>query len=154
MTTDRRRVNGPKGGTNPPVFAPTSVGKTFDAYPRRTRPPNALRNICRYSMDSVPMRNRTMRVYRDRLTFSACYSPQNRPHPLCLRLRLPRAPIPQQQCHSHASSAISTQTYLLSPWTSSASALCALYTTPPSLHTREIRAFCMQITERLRTGLQ
>ena len=44
---DRRRVNGPAGGTAPPVYASTLTGKTASAA-NRTRQPNEIRKICKY----------------------------------------------------------------------------------------------------------
>ncbi|KAL9620391.1 MAG: hypothetical protein Q9160_005091 [Pyrenula sp. 1 TL-2023] len=41
---DRRRINGPAGGTNPPVFA-APLGSDATVKPRRTRQPNQLRQI-------------------------------------------------------------------------------------------------------------
>ena len=44
---DRRRVNGPAGGTAPPVFALALTGKTATTA-NRTRQPNEIRKICKY----------------------------------------------------------------------------------------------------------
>ena len=44
---DRRRVNGPPGGTAPPVYALAATGKTATAA-NRTRQPNEIRKICKY----------------------------------------------------------------------------------------------------------
>ena len=53
--TDRRRVNGPSGGTAPPVFIPSLNNKTVSAE-KRTRAPNELRKICRY-FTTIPVYN-------------------------------------------------------------------------------------------------
>ena len=45
--TDRRRVNGPSGGTAPPVFTAFLSNETASAE-KRTRAPNELRKICGY----------------------------------------------------------------------------------------------------------
>ena len=44
---DRRRVNGPPGGTVPPVYAVALNSKTATAA-NRTRQPNEIRKICKY----------------------------------------------------------------------------------------------------------
>ena len=44
---DRRRVNGPPGGTAPPVYAVAATSKTATAA-NRTRQPNEIRKICKY----------------------------------------------------------------------------------------------------------
>lgn len=44
---DRRRVNGPSGGTAPPVYAVAAISKTATAA-NRTREPNEIRKICKY----------------------------------------------------------------------------------------------------------
>jgi exosome complex component MTR3 len=50
MTTDRRRINGPSGGTSAPIFSqylsPDPASKT--ERPTRTRKPNVLRKMCMY----------------------------------------------------------------------------------------------------------
>lgn len=49
VMTDRRRINGPPGGTRPPVFASLLKSATGAATERpvRTRQPNELRKICK-----------------------------------------------------------------------------------------------------------
>ena len=44
---DRRRVNGPPGGTAPPVYALARTGKTAPTA-NRIRQPNEIRKICKY----------------------------------------------------------------------------------------------------------
>ena len=44
---DRRRVNGPPGGTAPPVYAVAPNSKTATTA-NRTRQPNEIRKICKY----------------------------------------------------------------------------------------------------------
>ena len=47
VMTDRRRINGPSGGTRPPVFASSIESTTTTAErPQRQRQPNELRKIC------------------------------------------------------------------------------------------------------------
>ncbi len=43
--TDRRRINGPSGGTAPPVFA-SSLSSKSSSRAKRTREPDELRKIC------------------------------------------------------------------------------------------------------------
>ena len=44
---DRRRVNGPPGGTAPPIYALALESKTATTA-NRTRQPNEIRRICKY----------------------------------------------------------------------------------------------------------
>lgn len=44
---DRRRINGPPGGTAPPVYAVAPNSKT-PTTANRTRQPNEIRKICKY----------------------------------------------------------------------------------------------------------
>ena len=53
--TDRRRVNGPSGGTAPPVFTSSLKNKTISPE-KRTRAPNEIRKICRY-FTTIPVYN-------------------------------------------------------------------------------------------------
>jgi len=49
---DRRRINGPIGGTAPPVYA-KSIALNSDGdlnRPVRTRPPNVLRKMCKLAI--------------------------------------------------------------------------------------------------------
>ena len=60
---DRRRVNGPPGGTAPPCYASASSGKTHPS-PKRTRGANEIRKICEYSLALHVYRN-SLRPYTD-----------------------------------------------------------------------------------------
>ena len=44
---DRRRVNGPPGGTAPPVYVSSLTGK-IQSSPKRSRGPHEIRKICEY----------------------------------------------------------------------------------------------------------
>jgi exosome complex component MTR3 len=50
MTTDRRRINGPSGGTSTPIFSQylSTDPATQTERPTRTRKPNVLRKMCMY----------------------------------------------------------------------------------------------------------
>ena len=54
--TDRRRVNGPPGGTAPPVFTASLRKKTASAE-QHTRAPDEIRKICESSMKLPPTMN-------------------------------------------------------------------------------------------------
>ncbi|KAF1993007.1 exoribonuclease family protein [Amniculicola lignicola CBS 123094] len=55
MNTDRRRINGPSGGTSAPLFvqAVKDVGYLQSLRPERTRGPNELRTICKLLQTSI-----------------------------------------------------------------------------------------------------
>ena len=59
--TDRRRVNGPFGGTAPPVFTASLSNETVSAR-KRTREPNEIRKICGY-FDTIPVYNVNHALY-------------------------------------------------------------------------------------------
>jgi len=46
MNSDRRRINGPKAETAPPVYSSSITGITTAPRPSRTRAPDELREIC------------------------------------------------------------------------------------------------------------
>jgi exosome complex component MTR3 len=47
--TDRRRINGPSGGTSAPVYSKYLTKDASDLdRPTRTRAPNVLRKMCMY----------------------------------------------------------------------------------------------------------
>lgn len=76
VMTDRRRINGPPGGTRPPVFASSLKPIPTAERPQRQRQPNELRKICTF-LTLVKVEAYSV-------------SPKNRPHPLCFRILLPR----------------------------------------------------------------
>jgi hypothetical protein len=50
MATDRRRINGPAGGTSAPVYLKTLTreAEAQTERPTRTRAPNVLRKMCKW----------------------------------------------------------------------------------------------------------
>lgn len=124
--SDRRRINGPSGGTAPPVFASTLVAPESlqSQRPGRTRKPDELRKIC--------MRLQLILHYLCRLTKSI-HSPQDRHNTLSLRIRIPRArkPSTQKEIQDLAneqlpSTNILPQDLLLSPWSSTSSKVSSI----------------------------
>lgn len=76
--TDRRRINGPVGGTLPPVFAGDETTVLSEKTTGRTRPVNTARPICECcSLRSLGMTLTTLR------------SPQNRGHSFSIWLGIP-----------------------------------------------------------------
>ena len=73
--TDRRRINGPVGGTLPPIFAGDETTVLSEKATGRTRPVNTARPICEFSCCRSPKTSLTL--YQ---------SPQNWGHPFSIWL--------------------------------------------------------------------
>lgn len=100
--TDRRRINGPVGGTLPPVFA----GENAEILAKgRTRSPNTARPICEY-MHSPELDCRVVLI--------SSHSPQDWRDALSIWFRISRSPNISQ------ARSLWPQTQLHSPWTQGA----------------------------------
>lgn len=78
--TDRRRINGPSGGTSAPVFSKYLIKDSKDLdRPTRSRAPNVLRKMCTYQENTA--------IQTNQLTI---HSPKDRSHSLGVRFRISR----------------------------------------------------------------
>ncbi len=146
--TDKRRINGPLGGTRPTVFASSLLSSEGQApiareQPERTRKPNELRRICTSSL-----------YYRNhRLTFDYYHSLENWPHSLGIGLRISRtaafcSPLAIEVKVAHTSHIVS-KAHLLCSWPQAATSFCSFFTESLIVHTRQVRPICHSPTKRL-----
>ncbi len=140
--TDRRRINGPAGGTAPPLYAPY-LGKLDNVQrPERTRRANQLRKICNCRQHTSHGAQLTV----------ASLSPQNRSHTFSLRLCIPRARStnPRRlQDHLHNTAAFISKTHLYRSRPTATSAIRTFFSTTPPLHTCQVRSVRVTTTARI-----
>ncbi len=138
IMTDRRRVNGPPGGTAPPAFAssPTVAKVALAERKGRTRAPSELRKICRYCT-AFSIRVGLFDFPKTPLiNWNRC-SPQNWPYTvgvgLCILWAWTFYPayfgsqIPQDQL-------IRAEADVYCTWPTASSQICNLLLSPPSLN--------------------
>lgn len=136
--TDRRRINGPVGGTFPPVFAGEETEAPVQTLTGRTRPSNTARPVCECSH---------IRVFSfGAVQLTRIHSPQDWGHTFSFRLRIPGSPdISKTWC-------LWSQAQLHRSWTQSTAKVDPVLTAHHSHHSRQIRALCNKAKTKLREG--
>lgn len=147
MLADRRRINGPPGGTSAPVYS-KYIQKDATAQterPSRIRQPNVLRKMCKS----------TARIFYQSLI---PYSPEDWRHPFSFRIRVSRTrslQSPQlQSSRSGIALHIRPETHMYGPRSAPSSQISAFLASHHTLHTRQVRSIRHQKEERLPPRLQ
>ena len=124
---DRRRVNGPTGGTSPPAFARAGT-QTSPAISPRSRLPGEIRKICKFSIFAKVYSRSTDNCAN---TFT---SSQDRFSDIRIRLSLPRNRAILSFIISRSPSSIRTKAHLHGARSSTSAPLRSIFSSVASLH--------------------